>query len=377
MAAAAGLAGRALPQRYGYRSTRLIERERSCARLLASERYIGALYDANSGHLHPLRYTLGLARAAASAGVAHSRRQPRAALRTRRAGGFAVRTAQRRGGLRTAVLAGNAWLGSTVPALQRKLMSIASYIIATEPLGEQRARELIANNAAVCDTNWILDYFRRSSRSPPAVRRPRQLFAARCARRSRRPRARACCVCSRSCATRASITPGAACSTSRSIAHRTSVAWHPTFISCRASPATASRSPASPGSWWPRPSPAPRSASTCSRACRTAISPAACCCAARHWHWRCSGIGCAIMFVKLVPIGQPTSLRCLLSHCSPSCVPAGCGLVGTAATGAAGAAAEASRRNRPSRWRIGCSSRYRTRVKLDAARREQAEKDAQ
>jgi gamma-glutamylputrescine oxidase len=61
------------------------------------------------------------------------------------------------------VLAGNAWLGQTVPELQRKLMTVGTYIIATEPLGEQRARQLIANNAAVCDTNWILDYFRRSS----------------------------------------------------------------------------------------------------------------------------------------------------------------------------------------------------------------------
>jgi gamma-glutamylputrescine oxidase len=61
------------------------------------------------------------------------------------------------------LLAGNAWLGALVPTMQRKLMSIASYVIATEPLGEQRAAALIANNAAICDTNWILDYFRRSS----------------------------------------------------------------------------------------------------------------------------------------------------------------------------------------------------------------------
>ena len=42
-------------------------------------------------------------------------------------------------------------------------MTIASYIVATEPLGEHARAQLIANNAAVCDTNWILDYFRRSS----------------------------------------------------------------------------------------------------------------------------------------------------------------------------------------------------------------------
>jgi gamma-glutamylputrescine oxidase len=146
---------------YGYASTRLIARD-ELRGLLASDRYIGALYDSNGGHLHPLRYTLGLARAAQSAGVQihegsavlgwteHGTR-----LRVRTQAG-AVDCAQ-------LLLAGNAWLGATVPDLQRKLMSVSSYIIATEPLGERCARELIANNAAVCDTNWVLDYFRRSS----------------------------------------------------------------------------------------------------------------------------------------------------------------------------------------------------------------------
>ena len=42
-------------------------------------------------------------------------------------------------------------------------MPVASYIIATEPLGENRAKSLIANNEAVANTNFIVDYFRRSS----------------------------------------------------------------------------------------------------------------------------------------------------------------------------------------------------------------------
>jgi gamma-glutamylputrescine oxidase len=42
-------------------------------------------------------------------------------------------------------------------------MAVATYIVATEPLGEERARQLIANNAAVSDMNWVLDYFRRSA----------------------------------------------------------------------------------------------------------------------------------------------------------------------------------------------------------------------
>jgi gamma-glutamylputrescine oxidase len=150
-----------LARRYGYSSTRLMQRAEMRS-TVASERYIGALYDSNSGHLHPLRYTLGLAHAATLAGVEVHEASHVLGF-GRRNGRIHVRTAA--GGLDCAhlVLAGNAWLGDTAPPLQRKLMSIGSYVIATEPLGEARARELMSNNAALCDTNWILDYFRRSA----------------------------------------------------------------------------------------------------------------------------------------------------------------------------------------------------------------------
>jgi gamma-glutamylputrescine oxidase len=150
-----------MARRYDYTSVRLMERGELRA-TVASERYIGALYDSNSGHLHPLRYTLGLASAAAQAGVdiheasrvlSFSRRERRIRVLTE-AG--AVDCAQ-------LVLAGNAWLGNTAPALERKLMSIGSYVIATESLGAERAQRLISNNAALCDANWIIDYFRLSS----------------------------------------------------------------------------------------------------------------------------------------------------------------------------------------------------------------------
>ncbi|HTW75910.1 MAG TPA: FAD-binding oxidoreductase [Steroidobacteraceae bacterium] len=150
-----------LAGRYAYASTRLLERAELSA-LLATARYRGALYDTNSGHLHPLRYTLGLARAASAAGVQiHEASEVQAYTHT--AGGLEVRTSSGVVGCSQLLFAGNAWLGATVPALARKLMTIASYIIATEPLGQERAQQLIANHAAVCDTNWILDYFRRSS----------------------------------------------------------------------------------------------------------------------------------------------------------------------------------------------------------------------
>jgi gamma-glutamylputrescine oxidase len=42
-------------------------------------------------------------------------------------------------------------------------MAVGTYIVATETLGAERARALITNNAAVADSNWVLDYFRRSA----------------------------------------------------------------------------------------------------------------------------------------------------------------------------------------------------------------------
>ncbi len=58
------------------------------------------------------------------------------------------------------VIAGNAYLGKAVPALYGRVMPVTSYIVTTEPLGENRARSLIRDNEAVANTNFIVDYFR-------------------------------------------------------------------------------------------------------------------------------------------------------------------------------------------------------------------------
>jgi gamma-glutamylputrescine oxidase len=49
------------------------------------------------------------------------------------------------------------------PELGAKIMAVSTYIVATERLGQQRATELIRNNAGVIDSNWVVDYFRRSA----------------------------------------------------------------------------------------------------------------------------------------------------------------------------------------------------------------------
>ena len=128
--------------------------------LLASPRYCAGMFDRRSGHLHPLNYTLGLAEAARAAGV-------RVFEHSKVAGFDSTPTPQvrTRNGVvnaRHLVFAGNAYLDRLVPPLARKIIPVGTYIVASEPLGATRARELIANNMAVTDINFVLDYYRLS-----------------------------------------------------------------------------------------------------------------------------------------------------------------------------------------------------------------------
>jgi gamma-glutamylputrescine oxidase len=129
--------------------------------VLASDRYLGALYDPASGHLHPLKYVLGLARAAQSLGVRIFEGSKVIALE--RGAQPVLRTERGEVHCDYAVLAGNAYVHRIAPELDAMIMPVGTYIGATEPLGEERLRALIGNGMAVADINWALDYFRPSA----------------------------------------------------------------------------------------------------------------------------------------------------------------------------------------------------------------------
>ncbi len=144
----------------GYRSPRFVERAELPA-MIASERYIGGVYDPNCGHMHPLNYTLGLAAAAAQRGVRIF--EGTRALSYQDGGIVVIRTARGAVRARHLVLCGNAYLNGLAPSLASRIMPVATYIVATQRLGAERARALIPNNMAVTDINWVLDYFRLSA----------------------------------------------------------------------------------------------------------------------------------------------------------------------------------------------------------------------
>jgi glycine/D-amino acid oxidase-like deaminating enzyme len=86
--------------------------------------------------------------------------QTRALSYTSQGDGCVVHTAQGRIRCRKLVLATNAYIDQLDPALERRIMPVGTYMIATEPLPEDVARQLLPSNMAVSDNQFILDYFR-------------------------------------------------------------------------------------------------------------------------------------------------------------------------------------------------------------------------
>lgn len=129
---------------------------------IASERFHSGAFDPQSGHLHPLKYCLGLAAAARTAGARLFENS--AAIRIERGDRPMVRTTQGEVACRFVVLAGNVYMGGygkdVAPELAPRIMPVGTYIVATEPMAKERADALIRQRAAAFDTNLVLDYFR-------------------------------------------------------------------------------------------------------------------------------------------------------------------------------------------------------------------------
>jgi gamma-glutamylputrescine oxidase len=154
-----------LASRYNY-PLQWIGRE-ELPRWIASPRYVAGLHDPRSGHLHPLKYCLGLARAADGLGV----RVHEQSVVTHVDGGRATVTLHTADGAslraRQLLLAGNVYLQELAPTLAphlaARIMPVGTYIVCSEAMPAAQADALIPCGAAVCDTNFVLDYFRTTA----------------------------------------------------------------------------------------------------------------------------------------------------------------------------------------------------------------------
>ncbi|GGX82110.1 hypothetical protein GCM10007160_06830 [Litchfieldella qijiaojingensis] len=151
---------KALWERFGHDRLELLE-GRDCRREVGTQRYVGALVDHAGGHLHPLNLVLGQAAAFESLGGVIHEQTPVTEL----VHGELVRLHTPRGvvSAERVVLAGNAYMHKLIPQLEGKAMPCGTQIVTTEPLDETVARELLPNDMAVEDCNYLLDYFRLSA----------------------------------------------------------------------------------------------------------------------------------------------------------------------------------------------------------------------
>jgi|CXWL01.1.fsa_nt_gi gamma-glutamylputrescine oxidase len=148
---------------YGYPLTRIAPAQ--MPQWIASRRYHSGIHDPHSGHLHPLKYTLGLARAAAAAGVRMHEHTPVQALIQGTTPGHqpVLRTAAGDVRARQVLLAGNVYLHGIAPAIEPRIMPVGTYIACSEALAPALADSLIPSRSAACDTNFVLDYFRTTN----------------------------------------------------------------------------------------------------------------------------------------------------------------------------------------------------------------------
>lgn len=138
--------------------------------MIGTEAYIGALLNMGNGHLHPLNLCVGEARAAVARGATIYEQSPVQRIEH----GARPRVITEHGSVAAdfVVIAGNAY-HFIEPELRGIMFPVNSFIIATEPLSKEQVDAVNPQDLAVCDPNFVLQYFRLSADK-------RLLFGGRC-----------------------------------------------------------------------------------------------------------------------------------------------------------------------------------------------------
>lgn len=150
----------ALSTRYGYDRVSLLDRAETEA-ALGSKLFAGAINDRGGGHLDPLRFALGLAKAAASLGAAIHENTSATALRNK-SGRHIVSTA--RGDVTAAyvIVATDGRSGSFETMTRRRMVGINSFIAVTEPIGGA-SDAILPGGESAADSRFVVRYWRKTA----------------------------------------------------------------------------------------------------------------------------------------------------------------------------------------------------------------------
>jgi glycine/D-amino acid oxidase-like deaminating enzyme len=126
---------------------------------IGSDLYHGALVDEVSGGLNPAQYVAGLANAAVKAGAILCARA-RVNRIERKEKRFLLETSRGNVEAESILAATSGYTGNVTRKLQRKIIPIGSFIIATERLPDKLVNELSPKNRMIFDYKHYLNYFR-------------------------------------------------------------------------------------------------------------------------------------------------------------------------------------------------------------------------
>lgn len=138
----------------------MVPRERQREEM-ASDYYYGGMVVERSANLHPALYYKGLLDACRARGVPVCARAGVERI-TERSGGWEVRTARGVVQADEVVIATNGYTGDITPELKRRVVPLASHIIAIEELPADIAASLIPKQRTLADTRRVLCYYRMS-----------------------------------------------------------------------------------------------------------------------------------------------------------------------------------------------------------------------
>ncbi|WP_244635519.1 NAD(P)/FAD-dependent oxidoreductase [Chthonobacter albigriseus] len=133
-----------------------LDKAETAARL-GTDAYFGGTLDPKGGHLHPLKFALGIARAAVAAGA--TIHEDTRALSIRHGSPAVITTPDGEVTADTVVLAGNGYLGGLDPDTDARVMPLNNFILTTAPLDHVP----IPGNEAASDTRFVVYYWRMTA----------------------------------------------------------------------------------------------------------------------------------------------------------------------------------------------------------------------
>lgn len=145
-------------ERYDYPHVTFMDKAETEERVGTKDYYCG-VRDTGTGHIHPLKFLIGLAKVAKAAGAGIYENTKATAIR-REGGKIKVETPKGTLTSDRVLIATNAYIGDLEPVTSAHVMPIGSFIAATEPL--DAFPHVIPGMEAVCDSRFVVRYFRKS-----------------------------------------------------------------------------------------------------------------------------------------------------------------------------------------------------------------------